>query len=91
MQMLQLVSTSLFSETSDRMISIKRHRNSLVKLHRLPLELLVKIVKLVTSYEANAVEYFRSLHTLAQVSHMWATTILGTPELWAVVDSDYQG
>ncbi|KAG8910834.1 hypothetical protein FRC00_007457, partial [Tulasnella sp. 408] len=62
---------------------IKRERNALVPLHRLPGEIFVSILLRVAKYnEPGFDQEHKRLHTLAQVSTYWFDTIIGFPSFW---------
>ncbi|KAG8913909.1 hypothetical protein FRC01_004325 [Tulasnella sp. 417] len=59
---------------------IKRERNALVPLHRLPGEIFVSILlRTARHIEPGSGEEYTRLHTLAQVSTYWFNTIIEFP------------
>ncbi|KAG8913912.1 hypothetical protein FRC01_004328, partial [Tulasnella sp. 417] len=62
---------------------IKRERNALLPLHRLPGEIFVSILLKVAKFnEPGFDQEHKRLHTLAQVSTYWLDTILAFPSFW---------
>lgn len=83
---------------------MKRQRNALSPIYRLPIELLVRILhdSLPEAYQAprfgwrethfsrlERLQYFSRLYGLIQVSKGWEEIVKASPQLWAVVDSRY--
>ncbi|KIO18671.1 hypothetical protein M407DRAFT_31682 [Tulasnella calospora MUT 4182] len=69
-----------------------RKRNSLISIHRLPLELLQNIFHLVlfSSTGRRRSRYFAQLTTLRSVSWLWRNMIQQTPSLWTQLSSTDQ-
>ena len=73
---------------------LRRHLNSLVRINRLPLELLTEIFYLCQSQTLRVVNdqrqspYPYKWLTMAGVCHYWREAIMATPKLWAKVDLD---
>ncbi|KAG8913911.1 hypothetical protein FRC01_004327 [Tulasnella sp. 417] len=62
---------------------IKRERNALVPLHRLPGEIFVSILlKVARGIEPGSELEYGRLHILAQVSTYWFDTIIAFPSFW---------
>ncbi|KAG8910835.1 hypothetical protein FRC00_007458, partial [Tulasnella sp. 408] len=62
---------------------LKRERNALVPLHRLPGEIFVSILLTVGSHnEIGLEDDHKRLHALAQVSTYWFDTIIAFPSFW---------
>ncbi|KAG8951239.1 hypothetical protein FRC00_007342, partial [Tulasnella sp. 408] len=61
---------------------LKRERNALVPLHRLPGEIFVSILLKVANYNEVGFDEHKRLHALAQVSTYWFDTIIAFPSFW---------
>ncbi|KAG8930019.1 hypothetical protein FRC02_004752, partial [Tulasnella sp. 418] len=69
-----------------KIASLRRQRNSLLPIYRLPQEILTDIlieVQYIT--EGNQDWPYMSLKQLAEVSSFWFSTVLSTPYLWTLV------
>ncbi|KAG9002193.1 hypothetical protein FRB90_011425 [Tulasnella sp. 427] len=77
----------LWSEVS----ILNKERNTLVPLHRLPIELLVDILQRATQMDSNKAwmsysTYHRSLAKHRTICKQWRTVIDNSPSLWATLD-----
>ncbi|KAG9022626.1 hypothetical protein FRB95_014518 [Tulasnella sp. JGI-2019a] len=73
--------------------ALRHQQDPLPPILRLPIELIVKIVKDATGFSdcesSWPCDYYRVLHSLAQVCRFFAETIKATPELWSILDGSF--
>ncbi|KAG8845479.1 hypothetical protein FRB96_002497 [Tulasnella sp. 330] len=84
--------TQLTTQLHDITVQRRRTHNSTLPVHRLPLELLCKILSLALRDDPNMVKYglapsTKGLHDLASVCHAWFHQIKETPSFWNVASS----
>ncbi|KAG9004836.1 hypothetical protein FRB94_002003 [Tulasnella sp. JGI-2019a] len=89
---INLALEKLSTEASGRIIRLLQKRNTLVPIHRLPVELLVKIFIQALEMEDEDSEwsghmYFSRLHNLAQVAREWEQIVKSFPEFWTYIDT----
>ncbi|KAG8892752.1 hypothetical protein FRB99_002463, partial [Tulasnella sp. 403] len=72
-----------------RVSNLRRRRNNLSFIHRLPFEILVEIFRSVTDGVFFSHRYYQVLGTLTGVCTLWASIIGQAPTLWTVVFDHY--
>lgn len=93
LESLQSIRQVLTGVLTARETRLRRRRVSLAPIHRLPHEVLVKIIHFASHPDGDwtTSNYVLLLHDLAQVCSIWAANVRDTPTLWTLVELDVEG
>lgn len=87
---IRLALEELSAEASRRTVRLLRRRNTLAAIHKLPVELILKIFMRVLEVDGCAWSgqaYYLRLHDLAQVATEWSQIVKNFPDFWTVIDT----
>ncbi|KAG8900891.1 hypothetical protein FRB99_005680 [Tulasnella sp. 403] len=80
--LLNLVTEQLLHATTTRSLMLRRHRNALVPIHRLPPEIFTSILTLVPGMGST----YDGLRKIAGVCKSWHKVVTSDPTLWSTID-----
>ncbi|KAG8899349.1 hypothetical protein FRB99_006770 [Tulasnella sp. 403] len=86
------VSKCLPRSIEEKAIALRKRRNAMLTIHRIPIEIFTYILEVSVQTHENDwhhsdsySDYLCRLQQLARVSTFWLRTVLDTPKLWTVV------
>ncbi|KAG8885216.1 hypothetical protein FRB98_001898 [Tulasnella sp. 332] len=87
---IHLALEKLSKEASGRIVRLRQRRNTFATIHKLPIELIVRIFTQaleMDEHEWSGLAYYPRLHDLAQVATEWSRIVKNFPDFWAVIDT----